>query len=653
MSSLFVDKPLEFEKLAGMLTKMSDNSDRWAQEILQEAYKRLPYLSNFEVNVVIDKIDEGKGFGFGSIILQPKSELPPGKNALKKVHVIVTIRNQMLDPFDVFLHGKSYHHLSEGKIRAALFRPDAFDVARKKPSESTFGNELLPPSMSGANSGMGIKLGSALLPQLHGRVLGEHVDRVKTAMGDSSILASYAGTNDGVQAAVLSAMQLEHSDPVKTAKALIDHIRPDVVQMRRLDNGNYMMKWAAAEMYAPQQQEVPPETANAMAGPAQSQELQQNGMVTASPTADVAQGMEEDLEVRAADSFGMWKVEDTMGNQLVGWVFPRVHTFDMRALPSVVFTNGSQYAMQAAVAGKMIGKATDLPKTPPQGYGAFYCTKDGSAKIFSPGKITGTFQDPQGQQQYILAMDDGQTANVAFSDVLKAPARVNEGQVMLPSNYGWMPLKAKTELVSDPSLFTKTAVRKWSATGEIIGDGDIFSFRGPAIAKLASSETQFVDRPQAEFLGTLLGMRADFVKTALDKASSGELIKLSRVRTITPLAVVHAEARAKVASEIAEAQIENPIRSYFLVKEASVLDDAMTADKILGLGFLNAENIATFVDMLPSLESASDKLAEMLVAVRVGMKEVPEAAVERMLKALGDVIQGLHTIRQKEIKFGS
>jgi hypothetical protein len=92
-----------------------------------------------------------------------------------------------------------------------------------------------------------------------------------------------------------------------------------------------------------------------------------------------------------------------------------------------------------------------------------------------------------------------------------------------------------------------------------------------------------------------------------------------------------------------------PIRNYFLVKEASVLDDALTADKILGLGFINAENVATFIDLLPSLEGASNKIAEMLVASRLGMKDVPEVALERMLAALEDVIKGLKTLQQREL----
>ena len=108
-------------------------------------------------------------------------------------------------------------------------------------------------------------------------------------------------------------------------------------------------------------------------------------------------------------------------------------------------------------------------------------------------------------------------------------------------------------------------------------------------------------------------------------------------------------AQAHVQKELAA--LDPPIRNYFLVKEAAFLNDPMTADKVLGLGFINAENVATFVDMLPGLEDASSKLAELLLAVRLGLPDIPEVAVERMLVAMEDVINGLRTLRQKETRF--
>jgi hypothetical protein len=711
---LFLDKGLEFkEKRAGTLTRLSDNVDQWPQEIMQEAYKTLPFLSTFEVNVVLDKQDEERGYAFGSIEIRPRSSMPPSqrRQALDKVHIPLVVKDQSLYPMDIFIHGKRYCHLTEARVRAVLFRPEMFDIPAKPPPGVMFGNELVPPAVTGGWGNYGVKLGQdmgtgapatnaadvsqnlvnngmasmapssapgtmpgtasssmpnaqpmsaqlpsteklaavPILPLLHGRVLERHVDRVKQAMLNPDLLASYARADEGVQAALLSAAQLTPTDPAKTAEALIRNIKPDVVQLKKLANGNVLVKWAAAEPYAPQQQEVPPQQAQQMAGPQQAEQLQQNGAVTAGPTAEVQQAMgEEESEIRPADQFGIWTVQDSGGSQLVGWVFPRIYTYDGQAMPTALFTNGGQYAMQELIAGKMLGKIVDLPKGPPQGYGAFFTTDSDRPRAFLPLQVVGTFTDPSGKVNYISQTDDGAKLTFYFSDAVKAPVTMGD-QLIIPTGFHWLPLKAKVELISDPSLFTKTANRKWTGTVEIRGDHGVYSYSGPSVAKLASADTKFIDRSQAEFVGVLLGMAPGFTKTALDRANRGELVRVEGLRTPTPIHEKYASAKAQVVRELSE--LDPPIRNYFLVKEASILDDALTADKILGLGFINAENVATFVDMIPQLEDASSKLAELLLAVRLGLKEVPEVAVERMLIALEDVINGLRTLRHKEIRF--
>jgi hypothetical protein len=195
--------------------------------------------------------------------------------------------------------------------------------------------------------------------------------------------------------------------------------------------------------------------------------------------------------------------------------------------------------------------------------------------------------------------------------------------------------------------FSKTSAANTSQA-ELVGDGCVFSWRGPAVAKLASDQTKFLSRPDAEFMGVALGVSPGFIKEALSRSAKGELMSFEGLKNITPFHEKMAAAEESVQEDLKS--IEIPIRNYFLVKEASILEDALTADKILGLGFLNAENISTFIDMLPQLEATSSKIAEMLLASRVGMKDVPEVALERMLKALDDVIRGLKSLRHREEK---
>jgi hypothetical protein len=83
------------------------------------------------------------------------------------------------------------------------------------------------------------------------------------------------------------------------------------------------------------------------------------------------------------------------------------------------------------------------------------------------------------------------------------------------------------------------------------------------------------------------------------------------------------------------------------VKEASAIDDADTTDKVLAMNFINPENIETFAKYLPELDQAAKKLAELLIGVRLGIGSVDEGAVERAMKGLERVIEGLKLLQQK------
>lgn len=654
---LFLDAKLTIdgqEKYAGMMTRMSDNTELWPQEITQEAYKQLPYLSDFEPTVILDKVDEERGFAFGSIEVRPKTAMTMAEqqvSPLKKVHIPLVVRDQQLCPLDVFMVGNRYHHLTEGRLRTSLFRADTFDAARVRPYDPSLVGDLMPPMRGnyGGGVGGGAKVASVLplLPQLHGRVEKAHVDRLqKLASEDVALRATLKAADEGVQAAFLSAMGLEPSDPVKTAEALEDVLKPSAVQFHKLENGNVLVKWANYDMYAPQQEEMPQAQAQELAGPQDLGGMEPGDTLTAAPESTVDQSLDQELsDIRPIDQFGLWQVQNEQGDGMIGWVFPTLLSLSMEPLPLALFTNGSNYAVQELVVGKLAGKSTDIPKGAPAGYGSLYFIDHGTAKAFIPMSISAVTRDPNGLVKYIASTDMGEQVTFSFADGFKVPVRVSEDEYIIPTDIHWLPLKGRTTLVSAPDLFTKvsSAVR----AVEIFGDSGSYTFRGVPLCKLALDQRQNLTRQDAEFLGVLLGMSPAFTKTALDRARTGQLVEVRGLRTITPANEKLAAARHDAREEIKTLDIRN----YFLAKEAALLDNAIAADRILGLGFLNAENIADFVAMLPGLEETSSQLAELLVAVRIGLKDIPEVAVERMLVALEDVIRGLRALQQKEVGF--
>lgn len=647
---LFLDTSLDFGKTAGIHHKLSDSVDMWPTEITQEAYKRLPYLSGYETNVIIDKMDEERGYAFGSIEINNKTDMTAGERrvyGLRKAHIPVVIKDQVLGPLDIFISEGKFRRLNEEDLRKELFRADLSDAVREKPPEQLLLNDITPPATYGRYTGS-VKAASAeikrlpLLPMLNGHVSPAHMDRLVKVANDVKVAANFS-RHDGPKAALASALNLETIDVEKSAEMIFQNTRPNVVQVRKAGNGNYMVKWANTDMYAPTEEEVDPATAESllpskdMAGV-----LEADGSVTVTPDV-VAKETPTAGDIKNIDEFGLWTTQDTMGNQLTGWAFPQLLSMDMQPMPLTLFTNGSQYALQDKMAGKLTSKSTDIPKGSPRGYGVLYYVDHGTAKAFVPMTVTTTYHGPDGVS-YMAQTDLGEHLSFQFVDGLKTVVKMGEGQYGVPETMCWLPLKARVEVVTEPVMFTKVAAL--TSMAQLVGDKDVFSVRGPAIEAMGwpRDETSFLKRAEAEFLLASLGMHSGKIKEAADRASTGQVIEIGNCRKITK---PH-EKFAAAMSEVKKAVEEAPVKNYFLAKEASILSDALTVDKVLGLGFLNADNIAVFVEMLPGLEAASSKLAELLLAVRLGLQDIPEAALERMLGAMEDVIRGLRALSHKE-----
>jgi len=115
------------------------------------------------------------------------------------------------------------------------------------------------------------------------------------------------------------------------------------------------------------------------------------------------------------------------------------------------------------------------------------------------------------------------------------------------------------------------------------------------------------------------------------------------VRDIRPLSAVMDEVQKIAEEKVAQA------RSFRrdLVKEASILPDIQTVDSVLSLGFINPENIRTFVGKLPYLDRALNTLCELTLLSRLGLNEVSEFAASRACRSLDEVIQGLKALAMR------
>ena len=141
----------------------------------------------------------------------------------------------------------------------------------------------------------------------------------------------------------------------------------------------------------------------------------------------------------------------------------------------------------------------------------------------------------------------------------------------------------------------------------------------------------------------ILGVAPEHAKEKLAQAR-----KLSQWCTIAGTRPVTLASEKYQQAKTAAAEFINklPQVKSLLLKEAAALDDPLSVDRVLSVGFLNPENIGTFISYLPELEDTLKKLSELLVASRLGLSTVDTGALERVTKHMDRVISGLRELSQ-------
>lgn len=102
--------------------------------------------------------------------------------------------------------------------------------------------------------------------------------------------------------------------------------------------------------------------------------------------------------------------------------------------------------------------------------------------------------------------------------------------------------------------------------------------------------------------------------------------------------------RADLTKEVA--LLTSP-KAESLWKQASVTLGKESVDSILALNFVTPENASIYVGYIPELEKVASKLAELLVASRLGMDDVRESAAKNAMTQVNAVVRGLEGLRER------
>ena len=435
-------------------------------------------------------------------------------------------------------------------------------------------------------------------------------------------------------------------------RAVADRIEPTCITFQKLPGGDFFVKSANTQAFAQgpeaQGEVVPGEQMGEAIGPDQAQAMQPGQSVSA-----VSDPIPEDVltpqepNADAIQEFGEYLVQDKMGNQMLGWVFPETLSWDGQFSPTPValFTNGAAFALQDEIVGELAGKSQTLPVSPPRGEGVFYTVDRDGAVVTAPVTIKGGMTGPDGGEMYTCVDFMGNQFTVHLSPELAQPQAVSEGEYALPATWKFMALNQQTQLQGSTEEMNKTsAARRDLHSVELFWNGAFNLEGGCGLQKLARSYRYDLDALSAEFMLGVLGVPGPVIKEKLAHARKKGVVKLANLKTITTLGERYAK-HEKTASALAS-QVPNLRRD--LLKEAAALENESTVDKVLALNFINPENLATFVDYVPQLEETSEHLAEMLLSSYLGMEQIPEGAVENTMRHMEEVVQSLKAVQHAE-----
>lgn len=132
---------------------------------------------------------------------------------------------------------------------------------------------------------------------------------------------------------------------------------------------------------------------------------------------------------------------------------------------------------------------------------------------------------------------------------------------------------------------------------------------------------RFADENVKDKSVSIFGVRDDYINTDV----INELEKTARIR----------ELFKDICQEL----------RVDLIKEASALDDPEAVDVVLSLNFVNEDSLKNYIDNIEEMKKISDKLAELLVASRMGLSSIDEGAIKKSMEGLNSVIENLENIQ--------
>lgn len=668
--NLFADAP-EMQDVS--MTQLGEDVQAWPEELVQKFKERIPDAQSMSIISKFVKMDEETGTATGSLEIS---------NATTKATVPLIIKEFSLYPMDVFIANNKILPLTPDFF-AQIFnqQADPFKRLEEYPNYGGMGrfddgnlwNAVYPPSLGRyAYASAGYPILDTISETINPKEMWDFLK------ANPAIAANFQ--KHGQTEIVEKIANLQPVNMNEYGQGKQNLLNRNIAMLRKDGPNKYTILANSDEVFSPIVKQVPkgqiPQTCSDMRLTVSDHvqddinDVDQNGekflsLPVRSTIADnggpyIEEG--ENRRIEQATECDHYVVRKPNGVEVEGVVIPDVTDFNNVPTDQKLFLGKTYSSMQANIAGVRVQNSSFVPKTSepkPGQTGTFVCMCNKSKmQATIPVTIESVHISYVGNTDIVATDLTGMPIRIDYteSDFKKivppsapsstTPSCGEDNSYRVSSkHYKWVPMEGFGELTAHALDFAvKTAgMKKTANPAKIISTGyGLYSVKGlDKYAYAAEMNPQLMTQNNVGFLLVSLGFPqeklASVYKTA-SKYGQATIHGLNSPILESEKVASRNNSMQKVASFAAKLKSN-------LIKEASFMEDSQSVDALLSLNFINPDNISKFVGKLPSLKGAISSLASLLIASRLGVKEVPEQAVSTAMMRLVEVVNGLETLR--------
>lgn len=642
----------ELTKLANA-THLEQEPEAWPAEIVSASYKQHPFLAPYETDLELQRVDAARKYAVGRLLAYPAKMTKEAAAQVKRLVAFpVIVSEGEMSPLDVYQYNEQWHPFVEEKVQAILQSPATFD--RPAPIGTFGGTDLTAQTDPGdvdRYGGRSLVKAASVLRGVRDTLREEDIEAFRDELrNDTGLRVAYLSVPSLHAAAEEVVLQKEVTAADHKAARKVT-TPPTVLQFVEQGTG-YKVKVANHRAFEPIEDVTTRFEVEKLLSPALMAQLRSAGHLTVVVGEEDNTGPVEKT-AQVVNRVGIWTTRSG-DKEITGTAIPAMMSLDGTLLDLHIFAGGDSHAMQEKVAGVFVADAK-VATTVARGAGVFVYQEGAMGVATEP--IIVDARVTTGEKEKTAAIHGrrattGQPIVLSIVPGLTKIAKQGEGRYAIPDTLGFLPLNGAQVKVLEEGEAWGHLEKAASEDAVVLHANDTDSFWLTGAHAHSAFAGQHLDALGAEFALGALGVHERDARFYMEKAAADGRVRVNRTRSVDTAAEVSTAFMVKAAGAVARL----PTLKRSMAPEAAALAmpglvkvaaDKETVDAVLSLGFINPENVALYVDYLPDLEKVASKLAEILVASRLGMDGVKETAARNALTQLTTVISGLRGLGEQ------